>query len=134
LHKAVLAAFAKLDAAPEAVPHFTTEAAESGHGGKECGHATAVKAMQHLPDEILFLWPKLETLVRMQTQTERAGKVVQEGRFYVSTLRIDKVEALASSVVSHWGIENEWHWVLDYKTHCVEFRGGRPSNPHGQGP
>jgi len=113
LHKAVLAAFAKLDAAPEGVPHFTTEAAEAGHGRKECRRATAVEAMQHLPDEILFLWPKLETLVRVQSQTERAGKVVQEERFYISTLRMDKVETLASSVRSHWGIENELHWVLD---------------------
>ena len=74
LHKAVLAAFAKLDAAPEAVPHFMTEAAESGHGRLEYRRATAVEAMQHLPDEILFLWSKLETLVRIQTQTERATK------------------------------------------------------------
>ena len=48
-----------------------TEAAESGHGRLEYRRATAVEAMQHLPDEILFLWSKLETLVRIQTQTER---------------------------------------------------------------
>ncbi len=129
LHKAVLAAFAQLDSDPAVVPHFATEAMESGHGRKECRRATAVGAMKHLPDEILFLWPKLETLARIQSETERAGKTVQEERFYISTLPMDKVETIANSVRSHWGIENKLHWVLD-----VAFREDGIRTRMGNGP
>jgi len=129
LHKAVLAAFAQLDSDPAVVPHFATEAMESGHGRKECRRATAIGAMKHLPDEILFLWPKLETLARIQSETERAGKTVQEERFYISTLPMDKVETIANSVRSHWGIENELHWVLD-----VAFREDGIRTRMGNGP
>ena len=129
LHKAVLAAFAQLDSDPAVVHHFATEAMESGHGRKECRRATAVGAMKHLPDEILFLWPKLETLARIQSETERAGKTVQEERFYISTLPMDKVETIANSVRSHWGIENELHWVLD-----VAFREDGIRTRMGNGP
>ena len=129
LHKAVLAVFAQLDSDPAVVPHFATEAMESGHGRKECRRATAVGAMKHLPDEILFLWPKLETLARIQSETERAGKTVQEERFYISTLPMDKVETIANSVRSHWGIENELHWVLD-----VAFREDGIRTRMGNGP
>jgi len=113
LHKAVLAAFAQFDADPTTIPHFTTEAMEEGHGRKERRRSTTLDATKHLPAEILFLWPKLETLARIQSETHRAGKTVQEERFYISTLLMDKVETIANSVRSHWGIENELHWVLD---------------------
>jgi predicted transposase YbfD/YdcC len=129
LHKAVLAAFAQLDSDPAVIPHFVTEAMESGHGRKERRRATAIGAMKHLPDEILFLWPKLETLARIQSETERAGKTVQEERFYISTLPMDKVETIANSVRSHWGIENELHWVLD-----VAFREDGIRTRMGNGP
>jgi predicted transposase YbfD/YdcC len=129
LHKAVLAAFAQLDSDPAVIPHFATEAMESGHGRKEYRRATSIEAMKHLPDEILFLWPKLETLARIQSETERAGKTVQEERFYISTLPMDKVETIANSVRSHWGIENELHWVLD-----VAFREDGIRTRMGNGP
>jgi predicted transposase YbfD/YdcC len=129
LHQAVLAAFAQFNAAPATIPHFTTEAMEEGHGRQECRRTTTLDATKHLPPEILFLWPKLETLVRVQSETQRAGKTVQEERFYISTLLLDKVEIIANSVRSHWGIENELHWVLD-----VAFREDGLRTRMGNGP
>jgi predicted transposase YbfD/YdcC len=129
LHKAVLAAFAQFDADPTTIPHFTAEATEEGHGRKECRRTTTLDATKHLPPEILFLWPKLETLARIQSETQRAGKTVQEERFYISTLLMDKVETIANSVRSHWGIENELHWVLD-----VAFREDGLRTRMGNGP
>jgi predicted transposase YbfD/YdcC len=129
LHKAVLAAFAQFDADPATIPHFTTEATEEGHGRKECRRTTTLDATKQLPGEILFLWPKLETLARIQSETQRAGKTVQEERFYISTLLMDKVETIANSVRSHWGIENELHWVLD-----VAFREDGLRTRMGNGP
>jgi predicted transposase YbfD/YdcC len=129
LHKAVLAAFAQFDADPATIPHFTTEAIEAGHGRKECCRTTTLDGTKHLSAEILFLWPKLETLARIQSEIQRAGKTVQEERFYISTLLMDKVETIANSVRSHWGIENELHWVLD-----VAFREDGLHTRMGNGP
>ena len=129
LHKALVAAFVRLDEDPTAILHGTTEASEAGHGRKEFRRITTLEAMTHVPDEILFLWPKLETLARIQTETQRAGKTVQEERFYISTLPMEKVETIISSVRSHWGIENELHWVLD-----VAFREDDNRTRMGNGP
>ena len=129
LHKAVLAAFTLLDSEPSFIPHFATETTESGHGRNEFRRVTAIGAMKHLPDEILFLWPKLETLARIQSRTERGGKTVQEDRLFISTLPADKVETIANSIRAHWGIENELHWVLD-----VAFREDGIRTRMGNGP
>jgi predicted transposase YbfD/YdcC len=129
LHKAVIAAFVRLDANPVGIPHFSTESMESGHGRKEFRRSTALEALTHLPEEILFMWPKLESLVRIQSETLRAGKTVTEERFYISTLPMAKVETATNSVRAHWGIENELHWVLD-----VAFREDGLRTRMGNGP
>ena len=129
LHKALLAAFGRFEAAPDSIPHFSTESMESGHGRKEFRRATTIDAMEHLPDEILFMWPKLESLVRIQSETQRAGKTTQEERFYISSLQMAKVQTIAGSVRAHWGIENQLHWMLD-----VTFREDGIRIRKGNGP
>lgn len=113
LHNAVLAGFARLDADPTSVPHHSVEALETGHGRKELRRTTTIDAVLHLPEAILLMWPKLETLVRIQSKTVRDGKAVTEERFYISTLPMAKVKIIGESVRAHWGIENQLHWVLD---------------------
>jgi predicted transposase YbfD/YdcC len=113
LHKAVLAAFAKLDADPSAVPHFQSVSMNSGHGRKEVRTATALEAMAHIPEDILFSWPKLESITRIQSEIIRGGKETREARFYISSLPMKLVEKIGQSVRSHWGIESRLHWVLD---------------------
>ena len=129
LHKAVVAGFTLLDADPASVSHVTSEALETGHGRKEHRRTTAINALVHLPEAILFLWPKLETLVRIQSETVRAGKRVTEERFYISTLPIAQAETIGTSVRAHWGIENQLHWVLD-----VAFREDAIRTRMGNGP
>jgi hypothetical protein len=34
----------------------------------------------------LFVWPKLETLVRVETEPQCGGKVAIQNRYYISTL------------------------------------------------
>ena len=113
LHEAVQGSFAHLVTDPEAIPHFATEAQREGHGRKECPRVTTLDALQHLPEDLLFRWPKLETLVRIQSETHRNGKLESEERFYITTLPMMEVEGIARSVRSHWGIENRLPWVLD---------------------
>jgi len=90
---------------------------------------TTLDAVRELPEDILFSWPKLEPLVRIQSETHRGGKVESEERFYISSLQMDEVEVTARSVRSHWGIENRLHWVLD-----VAFREDSNRTRMGNGP
>jgi len=126
LQKAILASFGRLDVDPAIIHHFTSEAREVGHGRKEYRRVATLDAMKHLPEEILWKWPKLETLVRIQSETCRAGKTVQEERFFISTLPMREVETIGASVRAHWGIENKLHWVLDvaFKEDGIRTRKG----------
>ena len=78
LHKAILEALAAFDAEPSAVPHFTNEVHEVGHGRREGRRVVTLSALQHLPDKVLFAWAKLETLVHIQSETQRGGKACRE--------------------------------------------------------
>jgi predicted transposase YbfD/YdcC len=129
LHKAILDGFAQFDATPSAVPHYTDEVHEAGHGRTECRRVVTLNALQHIPDKILFAWAKLETVVRIQSETERGGKICRENRFFITTLPMEQVETIAQGVRSHWGIENRLHWVLD-----VAFREDGNRTRKGNGP
>jgi predicted transposase YbfD/YdcC len=58
-------------------------------------------------------WTALNGIVRVETQRTLGGKTSLEQRHYI-TSRCDfsPKDALAASR-SHWGIENQLHWVLD---------------------
>lgn len=129
LHKAIQAAFEKLDADPTAIPHCTTESLETKRGRNEVRRVTTLNAVDLLPEDILFAWPKLETLVRIQSANQRGGKIVSEVRYYISSLAMRQVEAIGDGVRSHWGIENRLHWVLD-----VAFREDGNRTRKGNGP
>jgi predicted transposase YbfD/YdcC len=58
-------------------------------------------------------WPGLGGIVRVETQRTIAGKTSVECRHYItSRTKFSAKSALAASR-SHWGIENQLHWVLD---------------------
>jgi len=113
LHRALQDRFERLDAAPGEMRHFTSESTDVSHGREAFRRVTTLDAVHSLPEDILFEWSRLETLVRVQSETQREGKVVSEERFYISTMPMKAVEAIAQGVQSHWSIENSLHWVLD---------------------
>jgi predicted transposase YbfD/YdcC len=129
LLKAIQECFQRLDAAPQEMSHFTTEATESGHGRQETRRVTALSAVSYLPEKQLWDWPKLESLVRVESWTIRAGKPVSQVRYYISTLPAHRVEASAQGIRFHWGIENQLHWVLD-----VAFNEDANRTRKGNGP
>ena len=128
LHQATQALFERLDAG-EAMTHAISDATETGHGRVAYRKVTTLDAVQVLPDSILFAWPKLETLVRIQSRTQREGKLVEEERFYISTLPAQEAEVIGEAVKFHWGIENQLHWVLD-----VAFNEDRNRTRKGSAP
>lgn len=58
-------------------------------------------------------WPKLKGIVRVETTRTLAGKTSIAHRHYITSRpKLSPKAALAASR-SHWGIENQLHWVLD---------------------
>ena len=129
LHKAVQGCFQALDAAPQGMVHFVAETTERRHGRRETRRVTTLSAVAYLPEKPLWDWPKLETLVRVESTTVRSGKTVAQTRYYISTLSPKEAETIARGVRSHWGIENQLHGVLD-----VAFNEDANRTRKGNGP
>lgn len=128
-HKAIQGCFKALDAAPQAMTHFVTETTERHHGRQETRRVTTLNSVAYLPEKQLWDWPKMETLVRVESTTVRSGKTVSQTRYFISSLPTKDVEAIAKGVRAHWGIENRLHWVLD-----VAFNEDANRTRKGNGP
>ena len=69
------------------------------------------------PTELQYLrdrkaWPHLRTLVMVQAERRIGRTRTTETRYYLSSLAAPAARCL-EIVRTHWGIENELHWVLD---------------------
>jgi predicted transposase YbfD/YdcC len=60
----------------------------------------------------LASWPSISRVVMVEASREKNGKVQQETRFYLSSLAAEAA-TFNQLVRSHWGIENNLHWLLD---------------------
>lgn len=98
--------FAKVD-------HTHARSVNKGHGRIEVRDCWAISGEESLQ----FLrgyahWPRLQTIVRIDSQRRIADKIAHETRFFISSLAND-AQHLLRVKRSHWAIENELHWVLD---------------------
>ena len=57
-------------------------------------------------------WEKLRTVAMVEAERHVGDQLSVERRFYLCSLPPD-AKLLAHAVRSHWGIENQLHWVLD---------------------
>jgi predicted transposase YbfD/YdcC len=57
-------------------------------------------------------WPGLKAVVMGESTRETAGKIVQETRFYITSLML-LAHLLGPIVRGHWAIENSLHWVMN---------------------
>lgn len=57
-------------------------------------------------------WCDLKTVVMVDRTRQVSGKTTTERHYYITSLEPD-VEKLAHTIRSHWGIENNLHWMLD---------------------
>ena len=57
-------------------------------------------------------WEGLRSVGVVESLREIDGKVTQERRYYLSSLKLD-VATFARAVRGHWGVENKLHWVMD---------------------
>lgn len=95
------------------VPHDYASLSEKAHGRLETRRCWTLSA----PHELAYLrnyrdWAGLRSLIKLEA-TRRIGQATTtDVRYYISSLTPTAQRALAI-VRTHWGIENELHWVLD---------------------
>jgi predicted transposase YbfD/YdcC len=117
LHDRVRTTFADADlAAGTALPLGDLVAdttTDKGHGRIEQRRCRAIGDPAYLAYiDPNHAWPKLRSVVCIES-TRRIGDTVStEARHYLSSLPADAA-LLARTIRSHWGIENRLHWALD---------------------
>jgi len=57
-------------------------------------------------------WRDLRSIVMFEHEPHTASGVSVERRFYLSSLAVT-AEQMLGAIRSHWGVENQLHWVLD---------------------
>ena len=101
----------------EDIRHDTYRDVDAGHGRietRECWTISDPDCLMMLADHAE--WQDLRTVIRVRAQRRVGEEVNTEERYYISSLAADTPElakTAAQAVRSHWGIENELHWVLD---------------------
>jgi len=98
---------------------FTLEKTSDGHQQTDMGHGRVEKRTCDVINTLTFLderssWPGLQSIVRIKSERadKKTGKITQETRYYISSLRQD-AEQFNTSIRQHWAIENNLHWSLD---------------------
>ncbi|MCA9858107.1 MAG: ISAs1 family transposase [Thermomicrobiales bacterium] len=102
-----------IDSFALADPEHQTTTKEKGHGRLE------TRTCRTIDDAAVIAWlnptgawPGLRTIAQVVGQRQIGETCVQHTRYYLSSLPGD-AHAIAHAVRSHWGIENQVHWVLD---------------------
>jgi predicted transposase YbfD/YdcC len=95
------------------VTHTYHQTVNGGHGRIEKRECWAISGEESLS----FLrgyqnWSNLETIVMIQSERHIGSQVSRETRYFITSLANDAKRILEAKR-SHWGIENELHWVLD---------------------
>lgn len=93
-------------------PASVDEQWDKGHGRIE-SRTCAVLGLPDLPGRFPR-WAGIQSLVRIISTREdlTTGARSEEIRFYVSSLKAD-ASRFNDLVRTHWGVENQVHWVLD---------------------
>jgi predicted transposase YbfD/YdcC len=81
------------------------------------GHGRVEQRIAFVSHDVKWLnekhkWPGLKAIAKITSKILRKGKESIENRYYIAS---EKFEAgrINTIVRSHWGIENQLHWVLD---------------------
>ena len=89
----------------------------SYHKSIDKGHGRKEEREYWLTEEIGWIadrkkWKDLKSIGMVFSRREVEGKVSEEFRYYLSSMRADGKE-FSRAVRGHWRVENSLHWVLD---------------------
>jgi predicted transposase YbfD/YdcC len=122
-HKTLFQAVADLfeDNLSQAVRMDKADTFDVAHGRQETRTCWVIQNFQHLQhfklaECNLAAWTHLESLILVESQTQRQGKTMTEKRFFLSSLLCSARDAL-TKVRQHWSIENQQHYPLDVVFH-----------------
>lgn len=87
------------------------EEQEQGHGRVEARRYTATSDLDWM--ETRSKWHEVESVVMVERKRTQGGKTSQETSFYLTSLPASEIKQIGMAIRSHWGIENQLHWVLD---------------------
>jgi predicted transposase YbfD/YdcC len=106
----------------------TKTTVEKGHGRIETRTYTASNVVDWIASARSYpgrpRFSGIKTLVKIDTQTEKAGVLSGDTRTYISSAPRD-IERLATGARGHWGVES-MHWLLDveFKDDLSRYRSG----------
>jgi predicted transposase YbfD/YdcC len=89
----------------------SAETVEDGHGRHERRRAWVSHAVADIASA--RRWPKLATLVRIESTRAIGLQQSRESRYYICSRRNLTAKQALHAVRAHWAIENNLHWVLD---------------------
>lgn len=93
-----------------AVAVSTYEEVDAGHGRSEVRRCWLVTDLRTLPEP--QRWRGLRGIALVEAERHQGAQVSCERRYYITSLPGD-ARQVADAVRTHWGIENQLHWVLD---------------------
>lgn len=94
-------------------PFDHAKTVDKDHGRIEIRQAWSIAAPNLIENlRTAHKWPKLTTLVKVQSERYLNGKHSLETRYYISSLKTTAADILGITR-THWAIENSLHWVLD---------------------
>jgi len=95
------------------VTHDADTDVDKGHGRLEIRRRWVITDPDHLAWlQAAHRWPGLEAIGMVQTERRLAATTTMGTRYYLLSRPLTARE-LGEAVRSHWGIENQVHWVLD---------------------
>jgi predicted transposase YbfD/YdcC len=111
LHRQVKAYFAHTHReAPELIKAGQTETTDGDHGRVEVRRYRQLAITDWL-DEAQG-WAGASSVIEVERERHVDEGVTTQTQYYLSSLAVDPVQA-AETIRSHWGVENQVHWVLD---------------------
>jgi len=89
------------------------ETLDSGHGRIETRKCEMIDDLKFLDDK--EQWSGLNSVIKITSTRfeKKSKKEAQETRYYISSLEKNSKQ-LNSTIRSHWSIENNLHWRLDF--------------------
>jgi len=82
------------------------------HGRIETRTVRATADIQWLKD-MHPRWETLTSIIAVNGKRQLKNKTEEETRYFISSINASEPKRLGNIVRSHWGIENNLHWVLD---------------------